>query len=66
MRLSEAAEGALVISGVDGQGELRVRAELDATPVDWTTVDLGGAVTSRKLRPHAVTRSAARSSLTRR
>ena len=41
VRLSEAAEGALVISGVDGQGHLRVRAELDATPVDWTTVDLG-------------------------
>ena len=41
VRLSEAAEGALVISGVDGQGHLRVRAELDATPVDWTNVELG-------------------------
>jgi Kef-type K+ transport system membrane component KefB len=39
--LSEAGDGALVISGVDGQGQLRVRAELDATPVDWETTDLG-------------------------
>lgn len=43
--LSEAGDGALVVSGVDGQGHLRVRAELDATPVEWATTDLGGAVT---------------------
>ena len=43
--LGEPVEGALVISGVGGQGALRVRAELDATPVDWTTADLGGTVT---------------------
>ncbi|HWM04475.1 MAG TPA: hypothetical protein VNP92_19225, partial [Actinophytocola sp.] len=41
--LSEAGDGALVISGADGQGHLRVRAELDATPVDWTSADLGAA-----------------------
>jgi len=39
--LAEPAEGALAISGVDGSGRLRVRAELDATPVEWATVDLG-------------------------
>ena len=43
--LSEAGDGALVVSGVDGQGHLRVRAELDATPVEWATTDLGEAVT---------------------
>lgn len=42
--LGDPVEGALVISGVAGSGALRVRAELDATPIDWTTVDLGGAV----------------------
>ncbi len=41
VHISEAVEGSLVISGVDGQGRLRVRAELDATPVDWTSVELG-------------------------
>jgi hypothetical protein len=39
--LAEPADGALVISGVDGSGRLRVRAEVDATPVDWSSVDLG-------------------------
>ena len=43
--LGEHAEGALVISGVGGQGALRVRSEVDATPVDWAAADLGGAVT---------------------
>ena len=43
--LDDPAEGALVISGVDGQGALRVRAELDATPIDWATVDLGAVAT---------------------
>jgi Kef-type K+ transport system membrane component KefB len=43
--LAEAVDGALVISGADGQGRLRVRAELDAVPVDWSAADLGGAVT---------------------
>ncbi len=42
---AEPPEGALVISGVAGPGALRVRAEVDATPVDWATVDLGGVVT---------------------
>jgi hypothetical protein len=41
--LGEPADGALVISGVGGRGALRVRAELDATPVDWATADLGRA-----------------------
>jgi Kef-type K+ transport system membrane component KefB len=44
--LGDPAEGALLISGVGGQGALRVRAELDATPTDWTTVDLGDNVGS--------------------
>jgi hypothetical protein len=44
VRLAEPAEGALVISAVDGAGALKVRAELDATPVEWAEVDLGGAV----------------------
>jgi Kef-type K+ transport system membrane component KefB len=39
--LSEAGDGALVISGTEGGGELRVRAQVDATPVDWATVELG-------------------------
>ena len=41
VNLAEAGDGALVISGADGQGHLRVRAELDATPVEWATADLG-------------------------
>ena len=43
--LDDPAEGALVISGVGGRGALRVRAELDATPIEWATVDLGANVT---------------------
>jgi hypothetical protein len=39
--LSEAGDGALVISGTEGGGELRGRAQVDATPVDWATVELG-------------------------
>jgi hypothetical protein len=27
------------------EGSVRVRAELDAVPVDWSSADLGGAVT---------------------
>jgi Kef-type K+ transport system membrane component KefB len=45
VRLGEPADGALVISGATGPGQLRVRAELDAVPVDWSAADLGGEVT---------------------
>ena len=40
--LTEPSADALIVSGIDGPGRLRVRAELDATPVDWANVDLGG------------------------
>ena len=47
-----------MISGVAGPARLRVRAEVDATPVDWATADLGGVGT----RPSRTgVRSAARS-----
>ncbi len=38
--LAEPVEGALVVTSVSGRGALRVRAELDATPVDWSAVEL--------------------------
>jgi hypothetical protein len=44
--LEDPVDGALVVSGVGGQGALRVRAELDATPIEWGTVDLGDNVGS--------------------
>jgi len=44
--LGDPMDGSLVVSGVGGPGALRVRAELDATPIEWGTVDLGNNVGS--------------------
>jgi Kef-type K+ transport system membrane component KefB len=38
--IHESPDGALAISSAAGPGVLRVRAELDATPIDWASVEL--------------------------
>jgi Kef-type K+ transport system membrane component KefB len=45
VRLGTVDETALpvLVSALKNEADIRVRAELDATPVDWSTVDLGAA-----------------------